>query len=621
MNLQPSALRSGPRDSQAALVFANGQASQVNDFVLQRHFRLRQRPFVSCPCPDQYFAATSMENARASLIRLLERHEGPGLVVGPVGTGKSLLVRLLAESWRDRCHVVLLPGGRLGSRRSLLQVILYELGLPYRRLDEGELRLSLIDHVGNTELCPAGVMLLVDEADRLSISLLDELRSMTNLMADGKPSVRLVLFGSQRLEERFAHPRLESFNQRLAGRFYLEAFSQEETRRYVRQQFTECGGDTQVFSDKCLDTIHRATGGTPRLINQLCDHVLILAATAGQVELDAEHVEEAWADLQQLPAPARRSAVTAGGDTEEGIIEFGPLDATEQAEVDSAEQALSTLDELQEEVDFVQDEEAASDESFETTSSNETPQVELIFHPAHDPFTEEFAEEELVIDQYASADEMAQRIHRQVSCAESRKIAAQLEGVLRHLHLEPPTSNERLPAEILKLNPAEPADSDSSTAAASSDDGLRQLRHARPTHPTTDSTLSIDDPQTNPAAEPVEPLTDCNTPATNDPATNDPATNDPATNDPATNDPATNDPATDDPAQLTPHPQTVEEIRPSPPSGNRKRSDYSRLFSRLRQACASKQNAGHKPLDRWFPSHCLRMLADRGGPSIQRGRT
>ena len=140
MNSQPTALRSGPADAQTTLVLANGQASQVNDFVLQRHFHLRQRPFLSGPCPDQYFAATSTENARVSLTRLLERHEGPGLVVGPVGTGKSLLMRMLAESWRDRGQVVLLPGGRLSTRRSLLQVILYELGLPYRDLDEGELQ-------------------------------------------------------------------------------------------------------------------------------------------------------------------------------------------------------------------------------------------------------------------------------------------------------------------------------------------------------------------------------------------------------------------------------------------------------------------------------------------------
>ena len=285
------------------------------------------------------------------------------------------------------------------------------------------------------------MMLLVDEADSLSIPLLDELRSMTNLMANGEPCVRLVLFGSQRLEEKFAHPRLESFNQRLAGRFYLEAFSPEETRQYVRQHFADCGGDPQVFSDRCLDTIHRAAGGTPRLINQLCDHALILAATAGQLELDADHIEEAWADLQQLPAPARRPAVTAGEDTAEGIIEFGPLDdETEPPDLDSAEHSLSTLDEIQQQVDLAQDAAEPSGELPAAMDAGEAPQVELIFHPAHDPFTEPFAEEELVIDQYASADTMSQRDHRQVSCAESRKIAAQLDDVLRQLRLEPAAS-------------------------------------------------------------------------------------------------------------------------------------------------------------------------------------
>ena len=379
------------------------------------------------------------------MLRLLERQEGPGLVVGAVGTGKSLLMRLLALSLRDRCRVILLPGSRLGSRRSLLQVILYEIGLPYRGLDEGELRLALIDFVGNRERCPTGILLLVDEAERLALPLLDELRSMTNLMTDGQPRVRLVLCGSQRLEERFAHPKLESFNQRLAGRFYLEPFSQDETRRYVQQLFTACGGDADVFSAASLDTVHHATGGTPRLINQLCDHALVLAVVEGRTRMEPAQIEEAWADLQQLPNPARRHQRTAGDTAASSVIEFGPLDDIALSATHAADAAVSHLEQIEHDLSLAQ----ASDpqdtavepaemepEEFETdelVDSGRRPQIELIFHPAHDPFTEEYVEEEVVIDQYASADSLALRHQRQVSCAESHQIAAQLENILRQL--------------------------------------------------------------------------------------------------------------------------------------------------------------------------------------------
>jgi type II secretory pathway predicted ATPase ExeA len=478
-----------------------------------------------------------------------------------VGTGKSLLMRLLAESWRDQCHVVLLPGGRLNSRRSLLQVILYELGLPYRDLDEGELRLSLIDHVGNTELCPSGVMLLVDEAESLSTPLLDELRSMTNLMADGEPCVRLVLFGSRRLEEKFAHPRLESFNQRLAGRFYLEAFSQEETRQYVQQQFADCGGDAQVFSQDGLETIHRATGGTPRLINQLCDHALILAATSGQLVLDAERVEEAWADLQQLPAPARSPGVGATESAAAGVIEFGPLDETESSAVDSTEQVSPTMDTIEQEVDHATCEETQLVELPEAIGSSEAPQVELIFHPAHDPFTEEFAEEELVVDQYASADTVAQRDHRQVSCTESRKIAAQLDDVLQQMRFVPrhcadeqtteqPKADDALSTECGQLHPADTSD----------DCGL-ELRYAQPQPLPAEPAPPADDPQSCSAGAPIDQVAD-----------------------------QQDEPTSIEEIRSTTQQEKIEETGPSRQSGRRKRSDYSRLFSRLRRV--ARQQAG-----------------------------
>ena len=86
------------------------------------------------------------------------------MVVGSAGTGKTLLCQLLAEQLRGQFQVVLLSGGRLGTRRALLQAILYELGQPYRGMDEGELRLSLAEYLTRSDDCRHGVVLLVDEA-------------------------------------------------------------------------------------------------------------------------------------------------------------------------------------------------------------------------------------------------------------------------------------------------------------------------------------------------------------------------------------------------------------------------------------------------------------------------
>ena len=116
--------------------------------------------------------------------------------MGGAGTGKSLLLQVMAAQFHDRFDVVLLACARICTRRALLQAILFELGLTYRLRDEGDLRLSLLDHLLSVEKCPEGLLILVDEAQALPPALLDELRVMTNLVRGGVPRVRLVLGGS-----------------------------------------------------------------------------------------------------------------------------------------------------------------------------------------------------------------------------------------------------------------------------------------------------------------------------------------------------------------------------------------------------------------------------------------
>ncbi len=242
-------------------------------------FRLLRRPFLAAPQAGRYFPAAAIENARKTLTRSIERGEGAGLIVGPSGTGKTLLCQLLADQFTSIFSVVLLTSGRLGTRQALLQATLYELGLPYRGMDEGELRLSLLDHLEPTPGGTEGLLLLIDEAQTLPWRLLEEVRMFTNLVRNGLARVRVVLAGSPVLEERFASPKLNSFSQRLAARCYLESLESAETADYVRAQIVAAGGESaRVFTDEALGSIYRASDGIPRLINQVCDHALILAS-------------------------------------------------------------------------------------------------------------------------------------------------------------------------------------------------------------------------------------------------------------------------------------------------------------------------------------------------------
>jgi type II secretory pathway predicted ATPase ExeA len=423
--------------------------------MYEQYFGLSRRPFAAAPDADCYFPGTTIEAARQTLFRCIDRGEGAGLLIGPAGAGKSLLLQVLAEQFIARFELALLASGRLGTLRELLQAILYELGLSYRDLQEGELRLTLIDHLSGSgrpdmpatrESGPEGLLLLIDEAHTLPLKLLEEIRLITNIIRGGQPKVRLVLAGSTALEERFTSPKLDAFNQRVSARCYLQPFDRQETVEYIRAQIEWAAGEAdRLFTREALDAIYQATGGVPRLINQICDHALLLACGAGVASLDKASIETAWADLQQLPAPANRDADDAspagGGD----VIEFGVLDDAGGNEYDlEIEPELDTSCELSfdaqptdvrgavfgyqdplRSLSQVEQQIAAIDSDCDPQAVS-GPQFDLSFEAAFDPFSETFAEEELVIDPFAmtATDALANRPI--VQCAEGRNLAALL---------------------------------------------------------------------------------------------------------------------------------------------------------------------------------------------------
>ncbi len=290
-------------------------------------YGLTERPFQPIPQTRYYFPGRVVEEARATLERVIDRGEGPGVVIGGAGTGKTMLCRLLAESFRQRFSVVSIGSMALARRRDLYQAMLHEMRLPSRGLDEGQLRLAVTDALTHPEIPTDGILLVVDEAHLMSARLIEELRLLTNLDHQGRPRVRLILAADGYLEERLASPRLESLSQRLAARCYLQPLDRNEVGPYLAHQVMRAGAALeQLFLPDAVAAIAMASDGNPRLINQLADHALVRKVCAAPVAepLGSADVQEAWADLQQLPAPWNTQETAA--QSEPGVIEFGPLD-------------------------------------------------------------------------------------------------------------------------------------------------------------------------------------------------------------------------------------------------------------------------------------------------------
>ncbi len=382
--------------------------------MYEAHFGLSKRPFASVARVDQYYPAAAIEAARETLARCIRRAEGAGMVVGSSGTGKTLLCQMLAEQFKESFAVVTLASGRLSTRRALLQAILFGMGLPYRGMDEGELRLAMVDHLTLGEDSQRGMVLLVDEAHTLPLRLLEEIRMITNLVSGGQPRTRLVLAGGSILEERFASPRLDSFNQRIVARCYLESLNREETQSYIHAQIGWAGREAEeVISSDACHAVYQATDGIPRLINQVCDHALLLACVGRRARVDRAAIEEAWGDLQQLPPPWSGEAPEAKPTA--GIIEFGRLedqpDGSEHAPAAMGqtghEKPLLPMLRISPESDEPTPDPAeqveqtgripsGADEEFQPAGSIGS-ELDLMFDEPEDPFSEPFEEEEVIV--------------------------------------------------------------------------------------------------------------------------------------------------------------------------------------------------------------------------------
>ncbi|GAA4420162.1 ExeA family protein [Bremerella cremea] len=384
--------------------------------MYEEFFGFSHRPFPSVPSLAGYVESDSHAEAIDTILRCVRRDEGIATLVAAPGLGKSTIALRLKDELDGQFEVVHLNSGHCGSRRALLQALAYELGLPHRGMEEGELRIQFAEHVERVDSRRLmGIVILADEADLLPIRLLEELRLLTNFAHNERSRVSVVLMGNLSLEERLASPYLVSFNQRIGARAYLQPLSNAEVSLYVRQQIKQAGAKRTIFDDSAIEAIARLTTGVPRLINQICDHSLLLASLGDMRTLDGEGVEEAWADLQRLPAPKRQIRHDAAHSTD-SLIEFGSL-----------EEPTEPVAEFPSVVRF-QDRDLATEEQVFEPVAMEEPEVELTFQNATNPFEERFAQEEVIIDRFASLGDAEVKGIRRVLSPRNSEIAAFLIG-------------------------------------------------------------------------------------------------------------------------------------------------------------------------------------------------
>lgn len=258
------------------------------------YYGLNGPPFPVTPSHDLIYLSRGHREALATLEWALRDPNGFALVIGQPGAGKSSLVGALCQSRHEGIVIVHLKQPM--AYPDLLKAIIRELEI--RAATSNPVELARLIRL-RVEAMDARLALIVDEAQGLDDTTLDQLRLLADGVAEGANPIQLIFVAHPDLRQRLKQPALRSLDQRIATRAELPPLDRAETREYIDHRLRLCGaGADRLFTAGALRTVRRRTGGVPRLINLVCHNALVLSYAAGAKRVSETHVRSAADEFQ-----------------------------------------------------------------------------------------------------------------------------------------------------------------------------------------------------------------------------------------------------------------------------------------------------------------------------------
>ncbi len=269
--------------------------------------------------PDSRFFFNSQVHGRAIAHLTFGLSQGEGFVVvtGEVGAGKTMLVERLWEQLDRNAYAVARINTTQISGDDLLRLAIAGFGVDPRGADKAALLLAFEQLVRDNRQRGRRCLLMVDEAQNLSLTALEELRMLSNLTEDGCASLQTALLGQPQFRQMLASPDLDQLRQRVLASYHLGPLDATETEAYVKHRLATVGwtGQPEIEAE-AFAALHRHCGGIPRRINRLCARVLLYGAlektsvlTAAMVDSTADELAQ---DLEGGQPEFGRSALANG---------------------------------------------------------------------------------------------------------------------------------------------------------------------------------------------------------------------------------------------------------------------------------------------------------------------
>ena len=270
--------------------------------VYEAYYHCQREPFSLSPDPSFLYAAEPHREALAQLRYLVQERKGFAVVTGEVGTGKTMLLRSLIESVGPKIQT-----GYVFNPPRTISALYDSIGEEFGITLNGAANPAAVLNRHFMSVFQAGgtVVMIFDEAQSLSIELLEEIRLLTNIETSSAKLAQVILAGQPEFDAMIDSTELRALRQRLVFRYSLTALSAADTVRYIAARLGAAGANRSPFTLKACGAVHRYSGGVPRLVNVICDNAMLTGYATESLIIDEGHITAAAADLRLISTPHR----------------------------------------------------------------------------------------------------------------------------------------------------------------------------------------------------------------------------------------------------------------------------------------------------------------------------
>jgi putative secretion ATPase (PEP-CTERM system associated) len=244
--------------------------------MYEAYFNLKENPFGTTPDPRFLYKGKAHREALAYLAYGVFRKKGFLALTGEVGIGKTTIMRAFIQTFHPCLEVAFVLNTKV-SFSELLYMLLTDFGIEIKNDSKVAMLSELNEYLIHRYAHNQNPLLIIDEAQNLTPDVLEELRMLSNLETDEQKLIQIVLIGQPELTRVLMRDDLRQLRQRIPGVFHMQFLSRDEVFSYIRYRLGVAGltNGQLMFSDNAVDAIHQFSSGIPRLINMLCDRVLL----------------------------------------------------------------------------------------------------------------------------------------------------------------------------------------------------------------------------------------------------------------------------------------------------------------------------------------------------------